>query len=144
MVSLSFSNMRDKLISGEKRHTIRKLNFKRLHQMRKTNILQIYWKLRTKETDKLFDAKLIDVTLFVLDKTGYPWAYVGDATYPFSCVDIDVDLIRFPHRDAEKLAKKDGFVSIEEMQTWFVKQYGDNTHGDYVGIEFVKIGERVD
>lgn len=140
MVALSFSVMKEKLLSGEKEHTIRKINnFKRLHQMAKIKKLQIYWKLRTKQTEKLFDAEFVGATMFHLDSSGYPWAWVGDETYPFACNNVpsaEWDLIKFPYEEANKLAIKDGFTSIEEMQKWFVDKYGKDTPGDYAGITF--------
>lgn len=140
MVALSFSVMKEKLLSGEKTHTIRKLNTNRLHQMEKLKKLQIYWKLRTKQTEKLFDATLVDISVFQLDSSGYPWAWIADPTYPFACnTGIDCDLVKFPHEDANKLAIKDGFASIEDMQKWFVDKYGKDTPGDYAGITFKRV-----
>ena len=142
MVAISFSVMKDKLLSGEKTHTIRKLNINRLHQMAKLKKLQIYWKLRTKETEKLFDAEFVGATIFNLDSNGYPWAWVGDDTYPFACNNVspvDADLIKFPINYATSLALEDGFDSIEDMQKWFVSKYNDRVSGDYMGIRFRKI-----
>ena len=141
MVAISFSVMKDKLLSGEKSHTIRKIkNLKRLHQIARLKKLQIYWKLRTKYTEKLFDATLVDISMFHLDKNGYPWAWVSDPTYPFACNHgVDCDLVKFPHEYAEKLAIKDGFNSIEEMQAWFVNKYKEKVSGDYMGISFERV-----
>lgn len=140
MVSISFSVMRDKLESGEKQHTIRKFNPKRIRQMIKHKKLQIYWKLRTNQTEKLFDAEYKGCTMFYLDEHAYPWANIGDSDYPFACNHgVDCDLVKFPHEYAEKLAIKDGFNSIEEMQAWFVNKYKEKVSGDYMGISFERV-----
>jgi hypothetical protein len=134
--------MKDKLLSGEKRHTIRRYNRKRAHQIAKIKKLQIYWKLRTKYTEKLFDAELVKMTYIHLDDHGYPWSWVGDRDNPFSCnIGADCDLVKFPREEADNLAKKDGFDSIEEMQTWFTAKYGNNVSGDYMGISFERVKE---
>jgi hypothetical protein len=139
MVSISFSVMKDKLLSGEKKHTIRKINnLKRLNQMKRLKKLQIYWKLRTKYTEKLFDATLVAISTFHLDETGYPWAWIADPTYRFArntTSDVDL-LVKFTHDEANKLAIKDGFSSIEDMQAWFVNKYKEKVSGDYAGITF--------
>jgi len=110
--------------------------------MAKIKKLQIYWKLRTKYTEKLFDAELVKITYIHLDEHGYPWSWVGDTENPFSCnTGIDCDLVKFPYDEATNLAKKDGFTSIGEMQEWFVKKYRDNVSGDYVGISFKRCGQ---
>jgi len=57
MVALSYKVFKEKLLSGEKDQTIRKQNLVREEQMKRLG-LQIYWKQRTKECEKLFDAKL--------------------------------------------------------------------------------------
>jgi len=110
--------------------------------MAKLKKLQIYWKLRTKETEKLFDAEFVGATMFNLDSNGYPWAWVGDDTYPFACNNVnpvDADLIKFPINYATSLALEDGFDSIEDMQKWFVSKYNDRVSGDYMGIRFRRI-----
>ena len=60
MTAISFSMFKDKLLSGEKTTTIRPLDIPRIEQMHRLGI-QVYWKQRTKESEKLFDARLKSV-----------------------------------------------------------------------------------
>lgn len=63
MVAISFSIMKEKLLDGSKAQTIRLVKPLRLKQLSKAKNLEIYWKQRDpKESEKLFDAELIDLT----------------------------------------------------------------------------------
>ena len=50
MALLGFTIMKDKILSGEKRQTIRKM---RQYPVKISEILHLYWKLRTKVCEKL-------------------------------------------------------------------------------------------
>ena len=53
MVLLGFTKLKDKLLDGSKRQTIR---LPRKRPFKVGDELQVYWKLRTKQCEKLFDA----------------------------------------------------------------------------------------
>jgi hypothetical protein len=58
MPLLGFTKLKEKLLDGSKTQTIRKL---RKHPLKVGDILHIYWKLRTKECEKLGDAKITKI-----------------------------------------------------------------------------------
>jgi hypothetical protein len=98
MVVISFSVSKDNLLDGSKAMTIRRFKPKRFGQILTANDLQIYWKQRTKESQKLFDAELRSITVFRFSSLseGELW----------------------------DLAIEDGFSSAFEMRMWFIDRYG--------------------
>ena len=106
MVLIGFSVLREKILTGKKRQTIRK---PRKRAYKSTDILNLYWKIRTKNTQHLFDAPLTKVTRI----------WFRD----FS----------------EELALNDGFKSLKEMQTWFQKTHRDyiDSH-EYKGFDVIE------
>ena len=107
MVAISFSVFKEKILDGTKRQTIRK---SRKKPIKVGDTLQLYWKLRTKETELLKEVtcrELINIKL----------------------TDVLFD---------EKIAKEDGFENIFEMQNFFYSHY-PNTYerdGDFVIIKW--------
>lgn len=121
MVSISFTMFKEKLIDGSKRTTIRRLDIIKIEQMKKLGI-QVYWRLRTKETEKLFDAKLVSVRVIQFDPVGYPIreAVDPDLTKPFPPEGYKTRRIY----GVEALARADGFVNADEMALFFRVTYG--------------------
>jgi len=117
MVAISFSDpkLREKLLSGEKDQTIRPFKEKRYHQIVRIRKLQIYWKQRTKESRKLFDAELTEIFLIYLihPKTGEEWPHRIE----------NQELVPMTKEEAKELVRRDGFKSIEELYAWFKQQY---------------------
>jgi|Deesub1362B_J571_1020462.scaffolds.fasta_scaffold03070_7 hypothetical protein len=116
MVAISFSIFKDKLLSGEKDQTIRPFSEYRWKQLLKAKEegrkLQIYWKQRTKECEKLFDAEITDLFLlwFVPDKLTAP--------------EPDSDYRHFlTIEEEEELSRRDGFKNSDEMDEWFFSKY---------------------
>jgi len=85
MPMLAFTKFRDKLLSGEKTQTIR---LHRKHPIKLGEILYIYWRLRTKQCEKLFEAHCTSMD-----------------THPFREIAYD-----------ETIARLDGFKDSEEMR----------------------------
>lgn len=147
MTTISFSLFKDKLVSGEKTHTIRQLNIPYLESLRKNGI-QIYWKQRTKQREKLYDAVFTGVKFYQFNSHG-EIAWEVDApqwdTDPNSFIDP-------PRRNlsyAEKLtlARKDGFKTLNELNVVFQRMYGKKLYErgvlglypTFMGIEWVRV-----
>lgn len=102
LTAISFSVYKDNLLDGSKRMTVRRFSRHRIAELVDGNGLQIYWRQRDpKESEKLFDALLRSITVF-----------------------------RFPDLDCDELhdlAREDGFSTGEEMLSWFIDRYGEET-----------------
>jgi|Deesub1362A_J573_1020465.scaffolds.fasta_scaffold00348_26 hypothetical protein len=120
MVAISFSMFKDKLLSGEKDQTIRPYSEKRYNQIKNAKRLQIYWKQRTKQCEKLFDAELVEIFKLASFKKLY-----NDYLEPFQHLRQNLD----------ELAQRDGFECFHEMLYWFRKKYGSK----YRDMEFMVI-----
>ena len=96
MPVISFSVMKDKLLSGEKKQTIRPLGSGYWMKFKKGDRLVGYWKLRTKECEKLFDSTLHQDP-FIIKMGDFNW----------------------------HLMTWDGFESLEDgLEKWFYPKYG--------------------
>ena len=96
MPAISFSVMKDKLLSGEKLQTIRPLNSDYWMKFRKGDRLVGYWKMRTKECEKLFDSTLSQDP-FTIKMGDFNWY----------------------------LMTWDGFKDLEDgLENWFFPKYG--------------------
>lgn len=108
MPGISFSTMKDKICSGEKKQTIRPYSPFWM-KWRKGDRLVGYWKMRTKDCEKLFDSTLSE-NPFVL--------YWGD---------FSTDLMQL-----------DGFEGVEDAnKRWFIPHYGSKQGGVYIMMLFV-------
>lgn len=129
MVAISFSLFKDKLLSGEKDQTIRPLTEHRYKQMRKAWFnaqigipdLQIYWKQRTKECEKLFDAFLKDMFVIYIDPDEESIAK-RDAPHLYRV---------FTDDEVEEVIRRDGFDSKEDFFNFFRKKYGSKLKDMY-------------
>ena len=112
MVAISFSVSKDNLLDDSKAMTIRRFKPKRFEQILTASDLQIYWKQRTKESQKLFDAELRSITVF-----------------RFSSLS-EGELL--------DLAFEDGFGGPLEMRSWFIDRYGEEAweNGLFMAIRF--------
>ena len=135
MVAISLSIFKDKLLSGEKDQTIRPFSEYRWKQLLKAKEgklrLQIYWKQRTKECEKLFDAEIMD--LFVMDL--FPDTFV--ASDPNSD-----DWRMLTIEEDDELAIRDGFCCHDELLDWLFDKYGDAVFTmRFIVIRFKRVDE---
>lgn len=92
MPLLGFTKLKDKLLDGSKTQTIRK---PRKNPLKVGDILFIYWKLRTKQCEKLGEAIVTRI--------------------------ICKEISDFTHEDAVK----DGFKNLEELDQAFEEMHKD-------------------
>lgn len=103
MPAISFSTLKDKLLSGEKTQTIRPARTDYWFRFKKGDRVVGYWKLRTKECTKLFEGVMSEDPFIV---------YLGD---------FDDDLMI-----------RDGFESLNDgLENWFLPHYGERPEFDY-------------
>lgn len=98
MVAINFSVFKDKILNGTKRQTIRLLNIKWGKVIAKMDLghkvnLQLYWKQRSKECEKLKD------------------------------VPLNVIYHQFLHEIRVEQALDDGFDSLTDLIIWFARTY---------------------
>lgn len=107
MVAISFSVFKEKIIDDTKKQTIRR---PRKHPINVGDKLQLYWKLRTKETELLKEVICKEV------------------------ISIDIYDILFD----EVIAKNDGFDNAFQMRDFFYSHYSDilDKHIDFVIIKW--------
>lgn len=110
MPAISFSTLRDKIEDGTKKQTIRPYSPYWM-KWRKGDRLVGYWKMRTKEREKLFDSSFNENPFFI------KW---GDFT--------------------DELMRIDGFKDLKEANdTWFIPHYGSKEKGIYIMKSFIVI-----
>jgi len=133
MVAISFSDSKllEKLLSGEKDQTIRPFSERRYRQITKIRKLQIYWKQRTKESRKLFDAELTEIFLIYLinPETKEEWPHKIE----------NQKLTPLTQEEAEELVRRDGFKNIRELYAWFKQRYKkqkEKLEGKFMVIRF--------
>jgi hypothetical protein len=116
VVAVSFSVFRDKLLSGEKDQTIRPFSECRYCQIaKKGRKLQIYWKQRTKECEKLFDATPVEVFKVWLDPD-------SRSIYRY---DEWAGKVPLTAEEQEEIVRRDGFDSVESFFEFFLERYGE-------------------
>ena len=104
MPAISFSTLKDKLLSGKKKQTIRPLRTEYWLQFKKGDPVFGYWKMRTKECEKLFQSKLSEDP-FVVNMGNFN----------------------------DELMRRDGFFSaFDALETWFIPHYGWNVNAKFV------------
>lgn len=95
MPAISFSTLKDKLLNGEKKQTIRPYSTFWMKWI-KGNRLVGYWKMRTKQCEKLFDS------------------YFSEDPFVVKWKDF-----------TDELMQRDGFTSLKQAdELWFVPHYG--------------------
>ena len=103
MPAISFSTLKDKILSGEKTQTIRPARTDYWFRFKKGDPVYGYWKMRTKECTKLFEGVLIENPFLV---------YLGDFD--------------------DELMIRDGCKSLNDgMENWFLPHYGERPEFDY-------------
>jgi hypothetical protein len=124
MVAINFTVFQDKILSGEKRQTIRKAA-----RCKPGDRLQLYTGMRTKQCRKLGDAVCMDVVGIGLSRSHLEFHEHGSVEIPSERMiarDIarpvklfDVDNI-MPH----EFAQIDGFSNLDDMLNFFDRNYG--------------------
>ncbi len=119
MVAISFSVFKDKILSGEKRQTIRRFTEKRYKQILNADRLQLYWHQRSKDGYLLKEVKLsrIYFLAFREDENGKIRLWLKERENSLSF---------FPAKEwlSDYVAEMDGFDSYESMLKWFLEHYG--------------------
>lgn len=96
MPAISFSTLREKILSGEKKQTIRPLRSDYWLRFKEGDRLIGYWRMRTAKREKLFDSVLSED--------------------PFK-----IPMMRF----SEELMRVDGFKGLRDaLDSWFIPKYG--------------------
>ena len=115
MVAISFSMFKDKIRLGEKRQTIRPYSPNRYEQMVRIGRVQLYWKQRAKECEKLGEGRITRVFRIRFLKNKGVGEYTTNGWL----------IIRYSREREEDLARRDGFGSFDEMWEWFHDHYGE-------------------
>lgn len=109
-MNVNFSVFIDKILSGEKRQTIRKAG-KKWENVKAGDKLTLYTGLRTKKCRKLGEAEVESIEDIVI-RIGFLWSFV--------CVgEIEVS-----EDEALEIAKADGFDCIRDFFEFFNNHYG--------------------
>jgi len=95
MPIIGFTVFKDKILNGEKRQTIRKA---RKIPIKVGDTLYLYWKLKTKQCERLKVAKCTE--------------------------SLRLKFSEFC--DDEDIARKDGFENAAKMKEWFGRRYNPN------------------
>lgn len=119
-MNVNFSVFIDKILSGEKRQTIRRASDKWAN-VRAGDRLTLYTGLRTKECRKLGEAVVESITpIFLTPATERAWVRL-----PFGLAGLRDD-------DLELIALMDGFPSLSRFWQFFGGKYGFETLEFYV------------
>jgi len=103
----------DKILSGEKRQTIRA---KRKYPIKVNDKLQLYYGLRTKQCKKIMDAICSSVLAITIKSNGA--IFINDIMLLAGAYDL--------------LAMGDGFENYNEMYNWFCKNHNLNNE-NFIG-----------
>jgi len=144
MVAISFSVKKEELLNGRKRQTIRRRNPERIEQMKEHGI-QVYWKQRSKEGSKLFNAELTEhfIIKFKRWKSFRPTARAyPDGIVMYIKLSEDGNWTTAPYSFMNNVAKADGFSNFEELWDCLTDLYSEqevlNTIYDVIIFEEVK------
>jgi hypothetical protein len=114
MVAISFSVFRDKVLSGEKRQTIRPM---RKRPFKIGDKLELYWHMRRKDCKLLRRAVCLEEFKFTMTRNT-PYTN-GRIVREYTGGGFSLSFV-----DASDIARQDGFEDLRKMQDWFGKQYG--------------------
>ena len=114
-MNVNFTVFIDKILSGEKRQTIRRASQK-WENVKAGDKLTLYTGLRTKQCRKLGEAKVASVHVVMFD-TNNNKIFIFSPLGFLGCVEI-------AENEARSIAVKDGFVLYDDFWNFFKKQYG--------------------
>lgn len=110
-MNVNFSVFIDKVLSGEKRQTIRRASPK-WENVKVGDKLTLYTGLRTKQCRKLGEAVVESITPIILN-TAEDWVAVNT---PLGCFYLDT-------ADQYDLLRRDGFGTQQEFYLFFMEHY---------------------
>lgn len=110
MTTISFSVFKDKILSGEKRQTIRKV---RKNPIKVGDRLQLYWYQRSANNELLFDTVCTDIVPVRIEE--------NQVSYFVKC---SKNVLEKLIKNLDKFAIADGFDNWNHMRNWFQKEHG--------------------
>jgi hypothetical protein len=116
MPLLGFTVFKDNILDGSKRQTIRML---RKYPIKIGDKLYLYWKLRTKQCEKLGEAICTEHFLIYMGKDESE----NKTTYRLM-KQVNETWVSVSTTEWVDIAKRDGFKSDLEMFQWFDKRMG--------------------
>ncbi len=144
MVAFSFTILLEKILSGEKHHTIRRYNERRIEQTLRLG-MQIYWKQRVRGQSRyLFDTKLNEVQILTFNEKWWPSVVGRILRNPAGALHVKErwpSWRRMTRAEANDLARKDGFESIQALQAQLRLMYKDAHQGDWAAHDFYPPGK---
>ena len=115
MPLIGFTVFKEKILNGTKRQTIRKL---RKRPIQEGDMLHLYWKLRTKQCEKLGISPCIEH--FLINIQSEYW--VGRQRMRILKFENDEYIPMF-YKETLDIAVRDGFKDDVEMLLWFAERY---------------------
>ena len=109
---IGFTVFKEKILSGEKRQTIRKM---RQYPVKISEILHLYWKLRTKVCEKLGEGVCNETFMVLISRSTRILKVNMEMT----------DCEFLTDEEADDLARRDGFRDQWEMRAWLYDKHPD-------------------
>lgn len=135
MPAISFSVKKQEIIDGTKTHTFRIINtVQRYRQLCKAPKVSLYWKMRSKESEYLFDVRIIKIR-----KIRFKREIVSETPAIKRCnCWLEENDHMLCEADAIELARKDGFYTVEELIMTLVGLHGENAvfTSEFMGIQW--------
>ena len=129
MVAIGFTVFKDKILSGEKRQTIRVYKDKRYRLIKRKKTLHLYWKLRSKECELLKVAELDDIFVIRLYAPVYSDFFYSKGTTIGWIHRWDGERwVKLTPEEIREIVKLDGFSGFQDFYYFFKKTYGDNVY----------------
>lgn len=125
MVAIGFTVFKDKILNCEKTQTIRPYSRKRWVSILNNKKLQLYWKLRTKNTEFLREVTVTDLFKIIFSTLYDDLGHECWTIYRFD----GQKWREMTREEIEELARRDGFNSMYDMLLWFKDRYGDALWG---------------
>jgi hypothetical protein len=148
MVLLSFSVKEHELQTRTKTNTVRPYTPKRLKELWNATTYQVWWKSRTKDGYKLYDAIQDSkpyLVIFELEECAHSLGFccyratVRGDTFDYPSF---TDLTKISREDFTLLAQREGFTCIGDMMLHFIHAYGSHFFGrPFVSIPFTGVPE---
>lgn len=139
MVAISFSVKKQEIIEGKKTHTFRVINtVQRYRQLCKSLKVSLYWKMRSKESEYLFDVRIINIRVVRFKRD---LISETKAEKRYNCW-LEENNNMICEADAINLARMDGFDSVGALITTLVGIHGEDIvfTREFMGIEWLPPG----
>jgi len=105
---------KEKIKSGEKCRTTRPFSENRYRQLERIRKVQLYWKQRTKECEKLGEGEVTELAIVKVRKWGLLMKW-----NPESMLYWEIE-----KHDLGKFVEEEGFNSYDEYYRWLENHYG--------------------